>query len=83
MSEAALPAVLSLLGVLGTVAVGYLTAAQARTRADLARLTRENRALWYYIRHLIDWGYRPHEQGERPPDPPEPIRHLFEFGEPK
>ena len=76
MTEQTLVALLGLLGVV-------LGAAQARTALKLSRLARENHALWYYTRHLIDWGYKPHRADERPPEPPESIRHLYEFGEAK
>jgi len=83
MSEQLIIALISLAGVLGTTGLAWLTAAQARTSRHLDRLARENRALWYYTRHLIDWGYRPHGASEHPPEPPESIRHLYEFGEDK
>ncbi|MGO2139824.1 MAG: hypothetical protein ACTH30_05375 [Leucobacter sp.] len=81
MTPPTLTALLSLAGVLGTAALAWLTAAQVASRKRFARYERENRALWYYTRHLIDWGYRPRGPGERPPEPPESIRHLYEFGE--
>ena len=67
----------ALLVILGTI----LTAAQARTSWRLSRLGRENRALWFYTRHLIDWGYRPRIPGEPPPEPPKSIAHLYDFGD--
>jgi len=63
------------------VILPVLGATQARTSVKLGRLARENRALWYYTRHLIDWGYRPHGPSDRPPEPPESIKHLYEFGD--
>ena len=81
MSESTLIALLSLLGVLGAAGITWLTAAQARTSKKLDRLARENQALWYYTRHLIDWGYRPRKPGELPPEPPETVKHLYEFGD--
>lgn len=81
MDSPLLVAVVGALGVLGVAVLGWLTAAATRTRQQLDRLARENRALWYYTRHLIDWGYRPHGAGERPPDPPQSIAHLYEFGD--
>lgn len=87
MSAPALAPILALLGTLGAAALAYLTAAQARARAeqrqqraDLENLAKENRALWYYTRVLIDWGYRPRKDGAVPPEPPESIRHLYEYG---
>lgn len=87
MSEATLIALISVLGVLGTAALAWLTAAQTRAKAEQARqrrdfdnLKKENRALWYYTRVLIDWGYRPRAAGAAPPEPPESIRHLYEYG---
>lgn len=74
MSETVIAALIALVAALGG-------AAQVRTSRKLTRLSRENHALWYYTRHLIDWGYRPHGPGDRPPDPPESIKHLYEFGE--
>jgi hypothetical protein len=79
VSEAALVATIGTFGILGAAAVAWLTAAQAATRRNLAQFARENRALWYYTRHLIDWGYT--HSTEPPPAPPESIRHLYEFGE--
>lgn len=81
MTEQTLVAMLGVLGTLGTAALVWLTAAQTRTARKLARLASENQALWYYTRHLIDWGYRPHGPGDRPPEPPQSIRHLYEFGD--
>lgn len=81
MTENTIGALLALIGVLGAAGISYLSVAQAATRRKLNRLVRENRALWYYTRHLINWGYKPHRDGEHPPEPPESIRHLYEFGE--
>lgn len=87
MSEPIWIALLGLLGLLGAAALAWLTAAQTRARAeqrqqriDFENLAKENRALWYYTRVLIDWGYRPNKEGTVPPEPPESIRHLYEYG---
>lgn len=87
MSEQVIVALLPVLGTLGAAGLAWLTAVQARQRAeqkqqraDIDRITRENRALWYYTRALIDWGYRPDHARAAPPEPPESIRHLYEFG---
>lgn len=87
MTQPTLVAVLGVVGVLGAAALAWLTAAQTRARAEQARqrkdfenLAKENRALWYYTRVLIDWGYRPHADRMTPPEPPESIRHLYEYG---
>lgn len=79
MTEGTIAALLSLLGVLGAAALAWLTAAQAANRKNIQRIEKQNNALWYYTRHLIDWGYK--NGDEPPPDPPESIRHLYEFGE--
>lgn len=81
MTEGTIWALLALLGTLGAAGLSWLTVQQTATRRKLHRLARENHALWYYTRHLIDWGYRPHGPNERPPEPPESIRHLYEFGD--
>lgn len=87
MTDPTLGALIALLGTLGAAALAYLTAAQARARSEqrlqrtrLENLAKENRALWYYTRVLIDWGYRPRKDGAVPPEPPESIRHLYEYG---
>ena len=72
-------ALIAALAELGLAAFGWRSAAQLASRKRFARLVRENRALWYYTRVLIDWGYRPHTGA--PPEPPESIRHLYEFGD--
>lgn len=79
MTESTLTALIAALAALGAAGIAWLTAAQASTRRSIARIAVENRALWYYTRHLIDWGYK--NADEPPPDPPESIRHLYEFGE--
>lgn len=82
MTEDTLTAAIGALAVLGVAAFGWLTTAQIAARKRFNRIMRENRALWYYTRHLIDWGYRPRVDGELPPQPPDAIKHLYEFGEP-
>lgn len=87
MTDGTLGAIIAALAVLGVAAIGWLTAAQTRARAEQARqrkdfenLAKENRALWYYTRVLIDWGYRPQADRMTPPEPPESIRHLYDYG---
>lgn len=82
------PALLGLIGTLAAAGIAWLTAAQVRTSQTqtrqaqhIKRIESENRALWYYTRYLIDWGYRPHGPGDIPPAPPDPIAHLYEFGD--
>lgn len=79
-------AMIAAAATLGTAALAWLTAAQARTATAQARtekrlasLTQENRALWRYTRHLIDWGYR--TGTGPPPEPPEEIKNLYQFGD--
>lgn len=79
MTEATIVAILGALGLLGVAALAWLTAQQAATRKNIARIEQQNGALWYYTRHLIDWGYK-NAEGP-PPAPPESIRHLYEFGD--
>ena len=52
-----------------------------RLYSRMTRFERENHALWYYTRHLIDWGYK--NADEPPPLPPQSIAHLYEYGDPK
>lgn len=69
-----------------TLFVTLLTAfggIQIRNTVKFNRLARENRALWYYTRHLIDWGYRPRDPEDVPPEPPSSIAHLYEYGDTK
>mgnify|MGYP000969613991 CR=1 FL=1 len=72
----------ALIGALALVLIaagGWLIGAQIAARRRFARIMRENRALWYYTRVLIDWGYKPHTGA--PPEPPDSIKHLYEFGD--
>jgi hypothetical protein len=80
MTEQVMTALLTLLGTLGTAALVWLTAAQARTWKRLSRAEATHHALWLYTRILIDHIYR----GGDPPPPPPPahIAHLYEIGEP-
>lgn len=78
-AEQTIIAVISAVATLGAAGITTLAAVQARQSRRLTTLQKENRALWYYTRHLIDWGYK-HGPGTPPPQPPEAIAHLYRFG---
>lgn len=80
MTEATIVALLTVLGGLGTAALAFLTASQARMWRRLATAEVTNQSLWVYTRILIDAHYR--GGLGPPPPPPDHIKHLYEVGEP-
>lgn len=80
MTEATIVALLTVLGGLGTAALAFLTASQARMWRRLTTAEATNQSLWVYTRILIDAHYR--GGLGPPPPPPDHIKHLYEVGEP-
>lgn len=78
MTEATIVALLTVLGGLGTAALAFLTASQARMWRRLTTAEVTNQSLWAYTRILIDAHYRAGLGA--PPPPPEHIKHLYETG---